>query len=283
MKRRRAIIGGLGLVIAALALLAIWISWRAKSPEPMRQEASFQPSSPSQTADLRSPAANNEIVKGEKRDAAPQGSLKGSDRGAGNEAVPSNSGSSWMMEQQRIDPKGQMKETSISKVWIKGDKKRVETFRTLGAWSGTALQPTTIVFSDRDYDYAYYPSEKRMLKFPHVLSLEALDKKWTRKRSEVKIGNEVIDGKPCETYRVVNDVNVAGLATVTMEVKECRWRGMVLKSISKPVKSKTGDTLVTQLKEINLDVPIPDEKFVLPTGVKIEEVKIPPHLEKSFR
>ena len=168
---------------------------------------------------------------------------------------------------------------------MKGDRKRVDTFRTLGAWSGTALQPTTIVFADREYEYAYYPSERRMLRFPRALGLEALSKKWTKKRSEVRIGSEVVDGKTCETYRVVNDVNVGGLGRVAMEVKECRWKGLVLKEISKPIGSSDGDTLVTQLKDVRLDVFIPDEKFVLPTGVRIEEVKIPPEMARdpSFR
>jgi hypothetical protein len=106
-----------------------------------------------------------------------------------------------------------------------------------------------------------------------------------KKRSERKVGSEIVDGKTCDTYHLVNDVNVAGLATVKMEVKESRWQGMVLKSVSKTMGSKTADTLVTQLKDVYVDVEIPDEKFVLPTGVQIQEVKIPPKgvLEKTLR
>lgn len=213
-----------------------------------------------------------------------QGKPGGRVKGADGIELPFAS-ATWVMEQQRIDPNGMVKENSISRVWVKGVQKRVETFRTLGAWSGTAQQPVTILIADKDYEYAYNPSLGRILKFPRNLSLDALSNKMVKKRSERKVGSEIVDGKTCETYRLVNDVNVAGLATVKMEVKESRWQGMVLKSVSKTMGSKTADTLVTQLKDVYLDVEIPDEKFVLPAGVQIQEVKIPPKaaLEKSLR
>ena len=189
------------------------------------------------------------------------------------------------MQQQRIGPEGLTKESSISKIWIKGDKKRVETFRTLGAWSGTSLQPAIIVFSDRNYVHAYYPDRKKIFRLPRDFSLEALAEKWTKKKSEVKIGTEVVDGKTCDIYRVVNDVNVGGIATVAMEVKESRWQGLVLKEISRTIGSNTADTLTTQLKDVQLDATIPDEKFILPADVPIEDAKIPPEaaLRKTFR
>jgi len=285
MRKKQAAIVGLGLVMAVIALLVIWPSFRTKSPEPTRRESSLQPSTERQTPDIRiQPSQSGTAQEEEKRAAIPVKKPKSRAKGADGGASSFSSGS-WMMEQQRIGPGGVIKESSISKVWMKGDRKRVDTFRTLGAWSGTALQPTTIVFADREYEYAYYPSERRMLRFPRALGLEALSKKWTKKRSEVRIGSEVVDGKTCETYRVVNDVNVGGLGRVAMEVKECRWKGLVLKEISKPIGSSDGDTLVTQLKDVRLDVFIPDEKFVLPTGVRIEEVKIPPEMARdpSFR
>lgn len=280
MRKKQATVAGLGLVIAVIALMVIWSSFRAKSPEPTRRESPLQPSTERQTPEAPTQPSQNEMAQEEKQPVVPPGRPRSRTKGAYGGTFPFASGS-WVMEQRRIGPGGLMKENSISKVWIKGDRKRVETFRTLGAWSGTALQPTTILFSDKDYEYAYYPSEKRMLRFPRALGLEALSQRWTKQRSKVRIGTEVVDGKTCQTYRVINDVNVAGLATVAMEVKESRWQGLVLKEVSRPIGSSTGDTLVTELKDVRLDVFIPDEKFVLPTGVRVEEVKIPPEVARQ--
>jgi hypothetical protein len=133
-----------------------------------------------------------------------------------------------------------------------------------------------VVLADEKYEYAYYPSQRRSLRTPRTVGMEALCNKMVRKKSEAKVGSEVVDGKACDTYRVVNVVNVAGLAKVAMEVKECRWRGLVLKEVSRTLGSSTADTLVTQLKDVQLDLSIPDEKFVLPTDVNIQDVKVPP-------
>jgi len=286
MRKKRVAIAGLGLVLAVIALLMIWSSLRPKPPEPTRQEVSSQPSPDRQTPDVGiQPQSQNETSRREgKGTATPKDKAKGRARGADG-GTSSFSSASWVMEQQRIGPEGLMKESSISKVWIKGDKKKVETFRTLGAWSGTALQPAIIVFSDRDYVYAYYPDQKRIFRLPRAFSLEVLAEKWTKKRSETKIRTEVVDGKTCDVYRVVNDVNVGGLGTVAMEVKESRWQGLVLKEITRPIGSRTADILTTQLKDVQLDVAIPDEKFILPTDVRIEDAKLPPEevLRKTFR
>jgi len=286
MRKKRVAIAGLGLVLALIALLIIWSFLRPKPPEPTAQEVSSQPSPDRQTPDVGiQPQPQNETAQREGKGAAtPKDKEKGRARGADGRPLPFAS-ASWVMEQQRIAPEGLIKENSISKVWIKGDKKRVETFRTLGAWSGTSLQPAIIVFSDRDYVHAYYPDRSRMYRLPRRFSLEVLAEKWTKKKSEVKIGREVVDGKTCDVYRVVNDVNVGGLATVPMEVKESRWQGLVLKEVSRTIGSRTADTLTTQLKDVQLDVAIPDEKFTLPPGVPIEDAKIPPEaaLRKTFR
>ncbi len=253
MGRKQVIVAGLALVIGVGALLILRPAFKARTPQPTGREASL-------------PSPTGQETPGEK--AQPSQEEKGQ--------ALSFASASWIMEQQRIDAGGLTKETTTSKVWIKGDKKRVETFRTLGAWSGTALQPTSILFSDGEYEYAYYPAERRMLRIPRALSLESLSKRWVRQRSEEKVGREVVDGKPCETYRLVSDVKVAGLATVKMEVHECRWRGLVLKSVSRPLGSSTGDTYITHLRDVRLNVPVPDEKFILPTGVRVEDLDIPP-------
>jgi len=282
MRKRLAIFAVVGLVVAVIAVLVIWPSFRTKSTEPTRRD-SLVPER--QTVEERVQTSPNESTREEgKGTPALQDQARRRVKGADGKELPFSS-ATWMMEQQRIDPNGMVKENSVSKVWVKGDKKRVETFRTMGSWSGTAQQPSTVLIADKDYEYAYNPSLGRILRFPRDLSLDALSEKMIKKRSERKVGSEIVDGKTCDTYHLVNDVNVAGLATVKMEVKESRWQGMVLKSVSKTMGSKTADTLVTQLKDVYVDVEIPDEKFVLPTGVQIQEVKIPPKgvLEKTLR
>ena len=286
MRKKRVAIAGLGLVLAVIALLMIWSSLRPKPPEPTRQEVSSQPSPDRQTPDVGiQPQSQNETAQREgKGTATPKDKAKGRARGADG-GTSSFSSASWVMEQQRIGPTGLVMESSMSKVWIKGEKKRVETFRTIGSWSGTSLQPMIVVLADKDFEYAYYPSQQRMLRVPRTLGMEALSNKMVKKKSEARVGSEVVDGKVCATYRVVNIVNVAGLAKVPMEVKECRWRGLVLKEVSRTLGSSTADTLVTQLKDVQLDLFIPDEKFVLPAGVKIQDVQIPPEaaLRESLR
>jgi hypothetical protein len=260
MGKKRAIIGGLALVVAVGAVVVIRPAFRAKPPEPDKE--------------LPLPPSPERKVP-ERKQIGPSQTEPAQEGGEG--AGPSHpfTSASWIMVQQRIDARGSTKETTTSKVWIKGDKKRVETFRTVGAWSGTALQPTSILCSDGEYEYSYYPAQQRMLRIARDFGMEALSERWVRQRSEERVGSEVVDGKPCETYRLVNDVDVAGLATVKMEILECRWQGLVLKSVSRTIGSNTGETYITHLKDVRLNVPIPDEKFVLPKGVRVVDVDVP--------
>lgn len=276
MMKKQAFIAGLTLVVGASALLVFWLSSRAKPPEPTRRESSLQPSTERQRPDIQFQPSQKETAQGEeKRVAVPQGKPKSLARQPDGEAY-SFASATWMMEQQRIDPGGLTKEHTMSWVWIKGNRKRVDTFRTLGSWAGTAAQPAVIVFTDEKYVYEYLPDRQKMVKVPCHVSLEVLSKKWTKKRSEERVGREVVDGKLCDTYLLVNDVSVAGLGTVAMEVKESRWQGLVLKSVSRTLGDSIRDILVTELKDVRLDVPIPDEKFILPTGVTVQEIKAPP-------
>jgi len=51
---------------------------------------------------------------------------------------------------------------------------------------------------------------------------------------------------------------------------------LVLKEISRTIGSSSADILTTQLKDVQLEVAIPDEKFILPPDVRIEDAKLPP-------
>ncbi len=287
MRKKQAFFAGLALIVVTSVLLVFWLSSRAKPPEPVRRESSLQPSSDRQTPDAGNQLFQKQPVREEEKRlavAVPQGKQTGLAKGPDGE-VYSFTSATWVMEQLRMDPGGLTKEHTISWVWIKGDRKRVDTFRTLGSWAGTATQPNVVAFSDRDYEYVYYPEQAKMLKTPRAVGLEALSKKWVTRKSEVKIGRETVDGKPCEIYLLLNEVNVGGLGTVGMEVKESRWQGLVLKSVSRTLGSTIRDILVTQLKDVRLNVPIPDQKFMLPTGVKVQEIEAPPEeaIQASMR
>jgi hypothetical protein len=279
MMRKGVAFAGLGVVLAAIAFLVVWSSLKPKPPEPTRQEASSQPF-PEKQKEITGKQPPQDEAAADSKDTTVSGKPDRQGKVGERKAAPFAS-ASWVMEQQRIDPNGLVKESSMSKVWIKGDKKRVETFRTLGSWSGTSLQPMIVALADKEYEYAYYPSQQRMLRIPRNVGMEALCDRMVKKKSEARVGSEVVDGKTCDVYRVINVVNVAGLAKVAMEVKESRWKGLVLKEVSRPAKSSAGDTLITRLKDVQLDVSIPDEKFVLPTGVKIQDVQVPS--EEAFR
>ena len=287
MRGKRAFFAGLALIIVVSILLVFWLSSRAKPPEPTRRESSLRPSTDQQTPDTGNQLFQKQVVREEENRVAvavPQGKQKNLAKGPDGEAYPFAS-ATWVMEQLRIDPSGLTKEHSMSWVWIKGNRKRVDTFRTLGSWAGTAAQPAVIIFTDEKFVYEYLPDRQKMWKVPRHVSLEVLSKKWTKKRREERVGREVVDGKPCDTYLLVNDVSVAGMGSVAMEVKESRWQGLVLKSVSRTLGDKIRDILVTELKDVRLDVPIPDEKFILPAGVQVEEVKAPPEeaIQASIR
>jgi len=276
MRKKQAFFAGLALIVAVSVLLVFWLSSRAKPPEPARRESSLPTSTDRQTPDGRIQSYQKETSpEVEKLVAVPKGKQKGLTKGPDGETHPFSS-ATWVMEQKRISPEGLIKEHSMSWVWIKGNRKRVDTFRTLDSWAGTAAQPAVIVFTDEKFVYEYVPDREKMVKIPRHVSLEVLSKKCTKKRSEERIGRDIVDGKLCETYFLVNDVSVAGLGTVAMEVRESRWQGLVLKSVSRTLGDKVRDILVTELKDVRLDAPIPDEKFILPTGVQVEEVKAPP-------
>jgi hypothetical protein len=278
MSGKKAFFAGLALIVVVSALLVFWLSSRAKPPEPTRRESSLQPPTERQTPDAGNQLFQKQTIREEEKRVAvavPQGKQKSLAKAPDGKAY-SFASATWVMEQLRIDPGGLVKEHTVSSVWIKGDRKRVDTFRTLGSWAGTATQPSVIAFCDKDYEYVYYPDLQKMLKTPRAVGLEAMSDKMVRKRSEVKIGREAVDGKPCEIYLLVNEVNVAGLGTVAMEVRESRWQGLVLKSVSRTLGSTIRDYLVTQLKDVRLNVPIPDQKFMLPTGVKVQEIQAPP-------
>jgi hypothetical protein len=273
MRKKQVIFAGLVLVVAVGALLLMRPGFRGKPPEPTRESPLPPPAErPAPEGQVR-PSQLETAQEEEQAAVRLQERLSSTDeRDRG--ASPFTS-ATWTMVQQRIDARGSTKETTTSKVWIKGDRKRVETFRTVGAWSGSALQPTTILFAEGAYEYSYYPAQQRMLRIPRDFGLEALSKSWVKNRSEERVGSEVVDGKPCETYRLVNDVNVAGLTTVKMEVHESRWQGLVLKSISRPIDSQSGETYITHLKDVRLNISINDEKFVLPKDVQVEDVDVP--------
>jgi hypothetical protein len=180
--------------------------------------------------------------------------------------------STWTTEMQRVNASGIITETIISSVWAKGERKRVERFRKV---SDGTLRLLAILISDGEAEYTYRPGDSKALRIPKGYRAEDLARKWVTQKSEESIGFEVLDGKPCQIFRVINEVDLKGLLTVRVEVKEWRWKEYVLKSITKTDGDPKADTRIIVVKDLRLDASLADTLFELPPGLRIEEMTLP--------
>jgi hypothetical protein len=182
------------------------------------------------------------------------------------------SSSTWTTEMQRVNAAGAITETIISNVWAKGKRMRVERFRKV--FDGT-LRLSAILISDGEAEYTYRPGDSKVVRIPKGYRAEDLARKWVTQKSEESIGFEVLDGKPCQVFRVINEVDLKGLLTVRVEVKEWRWKEYVLKSITKTDGDPGADTRIIVVKDLRLDASFADTLFELPAGLRIEEMPLP--------
>jgi hypothetical protein len=178
---------------------------------------------------------------------------------------------SWTLESRRVNAAGHTTETTISNVWVKGEKTRAHRFLKVFDGTRSSLRLLTILISDGHSQYSYRPPESKVVKIPRGYEAEELARKWVTQKCEEHIGFEFFDGKPCQIFWVINEVDLGGLLNVRVEVKEWRWRGFILKSVTQTDGSPDGDTRIIVVGGLRLDTAIPDAFFELPAGVRIVE------------
>ena len=83
-----------------------------------------------------------------------------------------------------------------------------------------------------------------------------------------EVGTETVAGKPCKVFRM--DLSEGGEEGYDLIATRYVWEGIVLAqefSSEKMLGLNTGE----EVQSIELNVPIPPEKFEIPKGIKIKE------------
>ncbi len=188
----------------------------------------------------------------------------------------------WTETLIHVDYDGRTLDTVTSKIWIKnrGKLERIEKVREVTSAPNQPKGLSFIIIHDHDkYTSTNTYSDGTIKLTKTDLEAESVlyDEKWITKKNLQKVGTETIDGKECEVYTYDSEHNLGGLVTIRSSVKECRWRGLSLKTISRmlPPPDGSGDSYITILKDVEVNIPIPDDLFQLPPGAQIEEKVLP--------
>jgi len=188
----------------------------------------------------------------------------------------------WTETLIHVDYNGKTLDTVISKIWIKdkGKMQRVEKVREVTSAPNQPKGLSFVIIHDHDKytsTAGYTVGNQKLIKTNLEAESVLYDEKWITKKNMEKAGIENIDGKDCEVYIYEAEHNLGGLITIRSNVKECKWHGLSLKTISRmlPPPDGSGDSYITILKDVEVNIPIPDELFQLPSGAEIEEKVLP--------
>lgn len=185
------------------------------------------------------------------------------------------SSAQWTETMTHVDYDGKALETVVSKIWIKGDRQRIEKLRNnAGGADGKAISAVILHGHDK---YTLKAGADKLIKTSLQAESVLYDKKWFKKINEQKTGVETIDGKTCDVYTFDSEHNLGGLLTIRSTVRECRWRGLSLKTVARmpTPPDGSGDAYITVLKDVQVDIPIADDLFKLPDGLPVEEKTLP--------
>lgn len=192
----------------------------------------------------------------------------------------------WTETLIHVDYDGRTLDTIISKIWIKdkGKLQRVEKIREATSAPNQPKGLNIVIIQDHD-KYSNISSYatggvQKVTKTDLEAESFLYDEKWVTKKNVEKVGTDLIDGKECEVYTYEAEHDLGGLITIRSHVKECKWNNISLKTITRmqPPPDGSGDSYITVLKDLEVNIPIPDDLFQLPEGIVIEE-KVLPKLE----
>jgi len=153
--------------------------------------------------------------------------------------------------------------TMTSKVWIKGEKMRMEQIAE-GEKMITLMKEGTM--------YLYYPAQKMAMKMDISAGAgqggQENPKDMMEYLKSVKakpLGQEKIEGKLCHVYQITYPQTGA-------KGKIWVWKGknFPLKS----VMTVGSETITTRYRNVQMDISIPNSYFELPPGTQI--IKMPP-------
>ncbi len=152
-------------------------------------------------------------------------------------------------------------EVMTSKVWIKGNNMRIEQI---------AKGEKMITLMKEGAMYLYYPSQKMAMKMDISAGAgqggQENPKDMIEYLKSVKakpLGQERIDGKLCDVYRITYPQTGA-------RGKVWVWRGK--KFPLKSVMTVGSETITTRYRNIQMGINIPDNYFELPPGTQIMDM-----------
>lgn len=193
---------------------------------------------------------------------------------------------SWTTISTSKDSKGKTT-TSQAKMWIKGNKVRLET--------KNRKDNKIIVFIDDGRErIVYMPDDKKAVKWSSqleamyggMLNNNMVVESANQRKKAKKTGTGKVDGKVCDIMSYQSKVTYMN-NTVTSDVKEWLWKkeGLPLKSIVNTPKHKMqmgfmsvdvpASETTNLVKDIKLNKPVKDSMFTVPKGTKIETVTMP--------
>ncbi len=150
--------------------------------------------------------------------------------------------------------------TITSKVWVKGEKMRIEQMAQ-GQKMVTLMKEGTM--------YLYYPAQKMAMKMDVSAgagqgSENPKDTMEYLKSIEARpLGQERIEGKLCDVYQI------------TYPQTGARGKIWVWREKNFPLKSVMtvgGETITTRYRNIQMGINIPDSYFELPPGTQITDM-----------
>jgi len=152
-------------------------------------------------------------------------------------------------------------QTMTSKVWIKGEKMRIEQ---------TAQGQKMITLMKEGAMYLYYPAQKIAMKMDVSAGADQEEQENPKemveylKSIEAKpLGQERIEGKLCDIYQITYPQTGA-------RGKIWVWRGknFPLKS----VMTVDSETITTEYRNVQMGINIPDSLFEIPPGTQIMDM-----------
>ena len=158
-------------------------------------------------------------------------------------------------------------ETMTSKVWIKGEKMRMEQIAE-GEKMIALLKEGTM--------YLYYPAQKMAMKMDISAGAgqggQENPKDMMEYLKSVKakpLGQEKIEGKLCNVYQITySQTGLPAKALAKAGAKSKIWVWKEKKFPLKSVMTLGSETITTRYRNVQMDISIPDSYFELPPGTQ---------------
>ena len=129
---------------------------------------------------------------------------------------------SWTTVGTQTDENGKIT-TTEAKVWLSGDKYRMETKERKSGKLMVFLDDGKDVYMvkpDEKKAYLWDPAAEKM--FGQIMSSDMVSEAIRQRKTAKKIGSETVEGKPCDIYAYKSTVTFMDNA-VTSDVKEWCW------------------------------------------------------------